>query len=190
MKTTLSCANYQSNLVQLCFLLLFDLMICASLLPTFFVPIAPLFHSFAISHLFLNMFLHISSPSLPSLLLCHFLALHRSNSVTSASFTSNDFPAIVDSACTIAATGDIDDFKPSSYTAAQNITLCGISAGLTVAGIENLNWTFHNHKNEWVTLHLHAIHVPGLHICLLLPQQIFWLPLWAIPIATLVVHPG
>jgi len=80
------------------------------------------------------------------------------------SFTSSDFPVIVDSGCTITATRDIDDFKPSSYTAAQNVTLHGISAGLTIAGIGYLNWTFHNHKNEPVTLHLHTIHVSGLPV--------------------------
>jgi len=74
-----------------------------------------------------------------SLLLCHFLTLQGSYNVASSSFTSDNFPVIVDSGCTIAATGDIDDFELSSYTAAQNVTLCGIFAGLSVAGIGYLN---------------------------------------------------
>jgi len=107
-----------------------------------------------------------------TLLLCHFLALKGSDNIASTSFTSDNFPVVIDSGCTIAATGDINDFKPSSYTATQNVTLRGISAGLSVAGIGYLNWAFHDHKNEPVMLCLHAIHVPGLHVQLLPPQQI------------------
>jgi len=55
------------------------------------------------------------------------------DSIASASFTSNNFQVSIDFGCTIAATGDTDDFEPSSFTAAQNISLHGISAGLTVA---------------------------------------------------------
>jgi len=116
--------------------------------------------------------MHASSTSILFSLTCHFLALQGSNSVIYVSFTSDDFPVIVDSGCTIASTSDINDFKLSSYTAAQNITLCGISAGLTIVGIGYLNWTFHNHKNEPDTLCLHAIHIPGLNIWLFLPQQV------------------
>jgi len=103
---------------------------------------------------------------------CHFLTLQGSKKFHSESLTSDDFLVIVDSSCTIAASGDLDDFEPATYTAAQNVTLQGISAGLSVAGIGYVNWTFFDQQNKPVTMRLHAIHVPGLAVHLLPPQQI------------------
>jgi len=117
---------------------------------------------------------YIASPAPFSsiVLSCNLLALQGSDQFHSTSLTSDDFPIIVDSGCTIAASGDLNDFEPSSYTAAQNVTLRGISAGLEVAGIGYINWTFTDQHNKPVTMRLHAIHVPGLAVRLLPLQQI------------------
>jgi len=122
------------------------------------LPISPLWH------LFLQWFFHVTF-SLSKVLINFTLSL-----------TSDNFPVIVDSGCTIAASGDLDNFEPLSYTAAQNVTLHGISAGLKVAGIGYDNWTFTDQQNKPVTMRLHAIHVPGLAVHLLPPQQIVSTP--------------
>jgi len=75
------------------------------------------------------------APFSSMVILCNLLALQGSDHFHSTSLTSDNFPIIVDSGCTIAASGDLDDFEPSSYTTAQNVTLRGISAGLEVASI-------------------------------------------------------
>jgi len=95
---------------------------------------------------------------------CHLLALTGSNSCSSTAFSSDDFPVIIDSSFTIAASGEIDNFEPASYTATQKVTLCGISAGLAVAGIGYVYWTFSDHLDNPITMRLHAIDIPSLHI--------------------------
>jgi len=70
---------------------------------------------------------------------CHLLALQGSDHFKFTSITSDDFPVIIDSGCTIAASGNLNDFEPSLYTAAQNVTLHGIFPSLQVAGISYVN---------------------------------------------------
>ncbi len=114
-----------------------------------------------------------SSASFSSMVIpCNLLALQGSDHFNSTSLTSDNFPVIVDSGCTIAASSDLDDFKLLSYTATQNITLRCISADLQVAGIGYINWTFTDQQNKPTTMHLHTIHIPGLAVHLLPPQQI------------------
>jgi len=86
--------------------------------------------------------------------------------------TSDDFPVIADSGCTIAASSNIDDLKPSLYTTAQNVALHGIFARLKVAGISYVNWTCTDQFNLPVTMWDHAIHVPDWAVWLLPLQQI------------------
>jgi len=72
----------------------------------------------------------------------------------------------------MASSGDICDFEPDTYTAAQDVTLHGISSGLLVTGIGYVNWTCTDTIGKPVTLCIHAIHIPGLAIQLLSLQQL------------------
>jgi len=72
----------------------------------------------------------------------------------------------------MASSCDICDFEPDTYTATQNVTLHGITSSLTVAGIGYVNWTFTDTHGSPVTMRIHAIHVPGLSVQLLSPQQL------------------
>jgi len=54
-----------------------------------------------------------SSASFSSMVIpCNLLALQGSDHFNSTSLTSDNFPFIVDSGCTIAASSNLDDFKP------------------------------------------------------------------------------
>jgi len=67
---------------------------------------------------------------------------------------------------------NICDFKPETYTAAQNVTLHGISSGLTIAGIGYVNWTFIDTQELPMTMCIYAIYIPSLVIWLLSLQQL------------------
>jgi len=105
-----------------------------------------------------------TTSQIPSGLHCHLLALQSSDTFCPDSITLDDHVVIADTGCTMASSCDICDFEPDTYTAAQNVTLHGITSGLTVAGIGYVNWTFTDTHGSLVTMRIHAIHVPGLSV--------------------------
>jgi len=103
---------------------------------------------------------------------CHLLALQGSDTFSPELIKSDDHIVVADTRCTMASSGDLCNFKPDTYTAVQNIMLHGITSRLSVTGIGYVNWTFSDTHGKPITMHVHAIHVPGLVIQLLSLQQL------------------
>ena len=100
-----------------------------------------------------------------------FFALHSDFAEGTASITSDDMLVVLDSGCTCAITFDKSDFV-GPIRPVQDVKLKGISSGLQVSGIGQVNWTFLNEHNHRVQIPLMCLYVPDATMHLLPPQQL------------------
>jgi hypothetical protein len=97
--------------------------------------------------------------------------LHSNFDEGTAPITSDDMLVVLDSGCTCAITFDKDDFV-GQIRPVQNVELQGISSGLCVEGIGQVNWTFLNEFGHRTTIPLTCLYVPAATTRLLPPQQL------------------
>ena len=98
-------------------------------------------------------------------------ALHSNFNEGTAPITSDDMLVVLDSGCTCAITFDKDDFV-GQIRPVQDVELQGISSGLRVEGVGQVNWTFLNEFGHRTTIPLTCLYVPEATTRLLPPQQL------------------
>jgi hypothetical protein len=88
-----------------------------------------------------------------------------------APITSDDMLIVLNSGCTCAITFDKDDFV-GQIRPVQDVELQGISSGLRVAGVGQVNWMLLNEFGHRTTIPLTCLYAPDATTRLLPPQQI------------------
>jgi hypothetical protein len=98
-------------------------------------------------------------------------ALHSDFAEGTAPLTSDDMLVVLDSGCTWAISFDKSDFV-GPIRPVQKVELQGISSGLQVKGIGQVQWTFLNEFGHRTNVLLTCLYVPDATARLLPPQQL------------------